>query len=62
MEILLDGRPAFSQTLQAGTFIPLVIDIRGAREIELHQTYIGPRPNICSEDATAVWSDPLLSP
>lgn len=60
-EILLDGFPAFSQTIQAGNFIPVVLDTTGVREIRLHQTYIGPRPNICRTDAVAVWADRVLT-
>lgn len=61
MEVLFDGKPVFSQVVQAGTFVPVALDASGVREIQFHQVYIGPRPNICSSDATAVWGDSLLT-
>ena len=61
MEVLLDGAPAFSQTVQAGQYPSVSLDVSGARELVLHQTYIGPESKECAKPANAVWGDPLLS-
>lgn len=61
MELLLDGVPTFSETIQAGQYHPISIDVSGVRELVFHQTFVGPDPNRCGDPANAVWADPVLT-
>lgn len=62
IEVIADGRSLFSQAFTAGQLAHVKRAIRGVREIKLEQTYLGPNPNICSSNATAVWGNAQLLP
>ena len=61
VEVVADGDVRFSEDMQAGDEEPVKIKLGGVKRLTLRQVYLGPKPNICSENATAVWGDAKLS-
>lgn len=62
IEVIADGRTLFSRTFTAGQISHVKRSIAGVRELKLEQTYLGPDPNLCSSNATAVWGNAQVSP
>lgn len=62
IEVLADSRFLLSKTFTPGQIIHLRNSIKGVREIKLEQTYLSPNPNLCSENATAVWGNAQVLP
>jgi len=62
IEVIVDGRTLFSRTFTAGQISHVKRSIAGVRELKLEQTYLGPSPDICSSNATAVWGNAQVVP
>jgi hypothetical protein len=62
IEIDADGRILYSGTFTAGKIVDVKENIAGVRELDLEQTYVGPNPNICSSNVTAVWGNAEVLP
>jgi hypothetical protein len=62
IEVIADSHFLLSKTFIPGQTIHLRSSIKGVREVKLEQTYLSPNPNLCSENATAVWGNAQVLP
>ena len=61
VEVVADSDALFSKDMKAGDEEQVQLDLTGVKRLTLRQVYLGPEPNICSGNATAVWGDARVS-